>query len=74
MATKEPFGHLLIDLDPKTSDYLRYYSNTTEQGPIVVYLASDKVKTTLLNNEREKVFYTEANGEIAAKTVEEMFA
>ena len=24
LATKEPFGHLLIDLDPKTSDCLRY--------------------------------------------------
>ena len=26
-ATKQPFGHLLIDLDPKTSDFLRYCSN-----------------------------------------------
>ena len=29
LATKEPFGHLLIDLDPKTSDCLRYCSNIT---------------------------------------------
>ena len=27
LATKQPFGHLLIDLDPKTTDSLRYCSN-----------------------------------------------
>ena len=45
-ATKEPFGHLLIDLDPKTSDCLRYCSNITEPGPTVFYLPSDKAETT----------------------------
>ena len=60
MATKEPFGHLLIDLDPKTSDCLRYCSNITEPGPSVFYLPFDKAETTPLNNEREKIIYTEA--------------
>ena len=41
-ATKDPLGHLLIDLDPKTSDCLRYCSNITEPGPTVFYLPSDK--------------------------------
>ena len=67
LATNEPFGHLLIDLDPKTSDCLRYCSNITEPGPSVFYLPSDKAEKTPLNNEREKIVYTEANGAFAAK-------
>ena len=55
LATKEPFGHLLIDLDPKTSDCLRYCSNITEPGPTVFYLPSDKAEAAPLNNERETV-------------------
>ena len=58
MATKEPFGHLLIDLNPKTPDFLRYCSNITEPGSTVFYLPSDKAETTPLNNEREKIIYT----------------
>ena len=74
LATKEPFGDLLIDLDRKTSDCLRYCSNITETGPSVFYLPSDKAETTPLNNEREKIIYTEANAASAAKTVKEIFA
>ena len=74
LATKDPFGHLLIDLDPKISDWLRYCSNITEPGPTVFYLPSDKAETTPLNNESEKIIYTEANGTFAAKTVEVIFA
>ena len=74
LATKEPFGHLLIDLDPKTSECLRYSSNFTEPGPSVLYLQSDKAETTPLNNEREKIIYTEANGTFTAKTAKEKFA
>ena len=74
LATKEPFGHLLIDLDPKTSDCLRYCSNITEPRPSVFYLPSDKSETTPLNNEREKFIYTEANGAFTAKTIQEIFA
>ena len=72
LATKEPFGHLLIDLDPKTSDCLQYCSNITEPGPTVFYLPSDKAEATPLNNEREKIIYTEANGAFATKTVKEI--
>ena len=72
LATKEPFGHLLIDLDPKTSDCLRYCSNITEPGPRVFYLPSDKAEATPLNNEGEKIIYTEAIGAIATKTVKEI--
>ena len=39
LATKLPFIHLLIDLDPKTSDTLRYCSNIVQPGPTVfIYL------------------------------------
>ena len=74
LATKEPFGHWLIDLDPKTCDCLRYCSNITEPGPTVLYFPSDKAETTPLNNEREKIIYTEANGTFSAKPVKEIFA
>ena len=55
LATKEPFVHLLIDLDPKTSDCLRYCSNFPEPGPSVFCLPSDKAETAHLNNERETI-------------------
>ena len=74
LATKVPFGHLLIDLDPKTSDCLRYCSNIAEPDPSVFYLPSDKTETTLLNNEREKIIYSEANGAFTAKTAKKKFA
>ena len=69
---KEPFGHLLIDLDPKTSGCLRYCSNIVEPGPSIFYILSDKAVTTPLNNERKKIIYTEANGAFATKTVNEI--
>jgi hypothetical protein len=59
-ATQDPFGHLLIDFDPKTSDGLRYCSNITGPGPSVFYLPSSKAVTTELTNEREKLGYTQS--------------
>ena len=72
LETKESFGNFPIDLDPKTSDCLRYCSNITEPGPTVFYLPSDKAETTPLNNEREKIIYTEANGAFATKKLKEI--
>ena len=72
LATEEPFEHLLIDLDSKPSDCLRYCSNITEPGPTVFYLPSDKAETTPLNNEREKIIYIEARGAFATKKVKEI--
>ena len=48
LATKEPYGHLLIDHDPKTSDFLQYCSNITAPGPTVFYLPSSKAEKKLL--------------------------
>ena len=61
LATKLPFGHLLIDLDPKTSDYLRYCSNIVKPGPTIFYLPSSKAVITYLTDERERVMYAKAN-------------
>ena len=60
-ATSEPFGHFLIDLDPKTSECLRFCSNITEPGPSIFYLPSQKAVVTPITNEREKQNYAEAN-------------
>ena len=54
IATRETFGHLLIDLDPKTSDCLCFCSNITVPGPSVFYIPSDKADITHISNEQEK--------------------
>ena len=59
-ATTRPFGHLLIDFDPKTSDVLRFCSNIVAPQPTTFYIPSSTAKETLLTNEREKIAYTEA--------------
>ena len=60
LATKEPFDHLLIDLDPKTSDILRYCSNIVHPGPSIFYLSSAKAVITSLSDERERSLYAGA--------------
>ena len=61
LATKQPFGHLLIDLDPKTSDVLRYCSNIVPPGPSVFYLPPAKAVIKNLSNERARALYAAAN-------------
>ena len=60
LATKEDFGHLLIDLDPKTSECLRYSSNIVPPSAAIFYLPSSKAVITSLENERERIMYNEA--------------
>ena len=62
LATSETFGHLLIDLDPKTSDCLQFCSNITKPGQSVFYIPSYKADITNISNEKEKIHYTKANG------------
>ena len=64
LATKQPFGHLLIDLDPKTSDVLRYCSNIVPPGPSIFYLPSAKAVITNLTNETERTMYAAANASV----------
>ena len=65
LATKQPFGHLLLDLDPKTSDYLRYCSNIVQPGSTIFYLPSFKAVITTLTDERERVMYGKAKAQAA---------
>lgn len=58
-ATEEAFGHLLIDLDPRTSDSLRYCSNIVGPEPTIFYLPSSKAVVTEITNEREKIGYSQ---------------
>ena len=60
LANKEPFGHLLIDLDPNTSDVLRYCSNIVPPGPSIFYLPSTKAVITSLSDEKERSLYAGA--------------
>ena len=46
LATKQFFGHLSIDLDPITSDDLRYSSNILPPGPSIFYLPPAKAVHT----------------------------
>ena len=62
LATRDSFGHLLIDLDPRTSDCLRYCSNITPPGPTVFYLPLSEAETTPITNEKEKLIYSAAYG------------
>ena len=63
MATIEPFGHFMIDFDPRTSDSFRYCSNIVGLGPTDFYIPPSLAKETPLTNEREKLAYTEALAE-----------
>ena len=63
LATKEDIGHLLIDLDPKTSECLPYSSNIVPPLPTIFYLPSSKALITSLENEREKIMYIDANAQ-----------
>ena len=42
LAVKEPFGHLLIDINPNTSDSLRFCSNLVPPGPSIFYIPRQK--------------------------------
>ena len=61
LATKQPFGHLLIDLEPKASDILRYCSNIVPTRPSIFYLPSAKTMITNLTNETERIMYAAVN-------------
>ena len=62
LATRDSFGHLIIDLDPRTSDCLRYCSNITPPEPTVFYLPLSEAETTPITNEKEKLICSAAYG------------
>ena len=62
-ATNEPFGHFMIDFDPRTSVSLRCCSKIVGPGPTDFYIPPSLAKETPLTNEREKLAYSEALAE-----------
>ena len=62
-ATSVPYGHLLIDLSPKTVDLLRYCSNSGSI-PTKFFLPTSLAKTTVLDDEHTASIYSKRVPEI----------
>ena len=62
LATAETFGHLMIDLDPKTSQGLRFSSQLIGPDPSIFYLSSPEAVITTIANEKETFAYAQAMG------------
>ena len=56
-ATSIPFGHLLIDLSPRTDDRLRYCTNTGSV-PSKVYILDTPKQSKTLDDEHTKSLYS----------------
>ena len=56
-ATSVPFGHLLIDLSPRTDDRLRYCTNTGSI-PSKFYIPERLKQSKLLNDEHKNSLYS----------------
>ena len=57
LATAEPFGHLMIDFDPKTSRGLRFSSQLFGPNPSTFYLPAQEAFITPITNEKEMANY-----------------
>ena len=62
LATAEPNGHLIIDLDPKTSQGLRFVSQIIGPDPSIFYIPSQEAVITPITNEKETLAYAQAMG------------
>ena len=62
LATAEPFGHLMIDLDPKTSQGLRFSSQLIAPDPSIFYISSPEAVITTITNEKATFAYAQAMG------------
>ena len=60
LATAEPFGRLMIDLDPKTSQGLRFSTQLIGRDPSVFYISSPEAVITTITNEKETFAYAQA--------------
>ena len=56
-ATQEPFGHLMIDLDARSSRNLRYCSHCSADEPTLFYGATDQLFIPV-NDEFTKLLYS----------------
>ena len=62
LATAEPFGHLMINLDPKTSQGLRFSSQLMGPDPSIFYISSPEALITTITNQKETFAYAQAMG------------
>ena len=62
LAIVEPFGHLMIDLDPKTSQGLPFSSQLIGPDPSIFYISSPEAVITTFTNEKETFAYAQAMG------------
>ena len=62
VATAQPYGHLIIDLDPKTSQGLRFSFQLIGPEPSIFYIPSEEAVVTPITNEKEKLVYAQAMG------------
>ena len=62
LATAEPFGHLIIDLDPKTSQGLQFASHIIRPNPSIFYIPSEVAVVTQITNEKETFAFAQAMG------------
>ena len=72
LATKQPFSHFQIGLDPKTSGVLRYCSKTVPPGPSIFYVPSAKAVLTNLTIETERTMYAAANVSVKQHQLKEL--
>ena len=62
LATAEPYGHLIIELDPKTSQGLRFASQNFGPDPSIFYIPAQEEVITPITNEKETFAYAQAMG------------
>ena len=61
-ATKDPYGHLMIDLRPSTPDLLRYCSNRTSL-PSEFFLPNSRARISDIKDKRTELLYSQALSE-----------
>ena len=62
LATAEPYGRLIIDLDPKTGQGLRFASQIIGPDPSIFYIPEQEAVITPNTNEKETLAYAQAMG------------
>ena len=58
-ATSSPFGHLMIDLSPRTNDLLRFSSDSSS-FPATFYLPSSRARITQIDDRSTELLYSQA--------------
>ena len=62
LAIAEPYGYLIIDLDPKTSQDLQFASQIIGPDSSIVYIPAQEAVITPITNEKETFAYAQALG------------